>query len=234
MKITGTIKVLSFKGDRVAIKLGDAQFLTRDREWKDWNDWDAIEKKQVGKGEIWISSFKEDVYQACKGFDEDDDSQNIQKGAEIVADVKENKGFWNITSIGLKVPDKDIHGDMPPDDEPTEFKDEEGHYSYGAGENEEQHKLKPSSKQRPKDSPEAKAEEMVEKLTPEQEQQMMMAEAKSKELSTTLDRKDTHIIRECCIYAVGYALSVTDINKLDAPKIVALAKRLEEYVLTGK
>lgn len=185
MKIQGTIKVLSFKGERVAIKLGDARFLTRDREWKEWNDWNAIEAKKAGKGEIWISSFKDYIYQACHEF---------EKGTEVEATVEENKGFWNIENIELKVPERDINEDMPPD---APFPTEE-----------------PSSDRREPDSPKAQAEKMVE--------------------SATLDTKDTHIIRECCIYAVGYALNVADINKLDAPKIVALAKRLEKYVLEGK
>ena len=107
MKITGIIKVLSFKEERVAIKLGDAQFF-KDGKWD----------KQYG--DVWVSSFDKGVLEACK---------MLEKGNEIQSMVTANKNkagreFLNIVNIGLKMPEKDINDDMPteetgvPDDAP--------------------------------------------------------------------------------------------------------------------
>ena len=109
MKITGTIKVLSFKGDRVIIKLDDAQFLSKEGKWE----------KQYG--DVWISSFDDHVIQSVRLFDEDDDSNNIKKGSEIQAVVKSNQGkdgrtYLNIVNVGLRVKEVDVLEEVPPDE----------------------------------------------------------------------------------------------------------------------
>ena len=86
----------------------------------------------------------------------------IEKGAEVEVEIfKTDKGFLNINNIQMKVPDVDVNADLKPPEEP-------------------------SSTQRPPDSPESQAEEMA-GLSPKEEQQMMMAEAKLKEMSTMVD-----------------------------------------------
>ena len=118
----------------------------------------------------------------------------IEKGSEVEVDIfKTEKGFLNINNIQLKVPDKDVNEDLEPPE--------------------------PSSKQRPKDSPEAEAEEM----------------------STALDNveasREVLIIRQTCIKAAGSAMSGKLIDmaiRENTELFVALAKRLEKYVLSGK
>ena len=78
----------------------------------------------------------------------------------------------------------------------------------------------PSSDQREPDSPEAQAEEMSEK------------EYASKSIAVDMSDKDRHIIRECCVKAVGNGMRLE--NENDAEVAVAIAKRLEKYVLEGE
>lgn len=85
----------------------------------------------------------------------------------------------------------------------------------------------PSSEQRPEDSPEAEAEKL--------------AEAQDERTSTALDdvvaSREVLIIRQTCIKAAGSALSGKLIDmaiRENTELFVALAKRLEKYVLEGK
>ena len=198
MKIQGIIKVLLFEGERVSIKLGNARFLSQEREWKEWNDWEGIENKRVGKGEIWISSFEDHVFQGC---------HELEKEKEVEAELVQSKrGFWNIKSIGLKLPEHDVNKDLEPP-----FSEEET----------PPWEETPSSTQRDKDSPEAQAEEMAEK------------EYASKDPASTMVDKETLIIRQTCLKAIGSAIQVDkDADwKATGKWIVALAKMLENYVL---
>ena len=84
----------------------------------------------------------------------------------------------------------------------------------------------PSSTQRPKDSPETQAERMIE------EPQPPWPPGATKEKPSTAVDKDTLIIRQTCIKAVGSGMRLE--NENDAEVAVAIAKRLEKYVLEGK
>jgi len=81
----------------------------------------------------------------------------------------------------------------------------------------------PSSEQRPPDSPEAEADKL--------------AEAQDERMSTALDdvavSREVLIIRQTCIKAVGNAVSGSTVSEL-GEFIVAIAKRLEKYVLGGE
>jgi hypothetical protein len=135
MRIVGKIQAFSFKEGKVAVKLEGARFLTQEQTWKEWVDWDD---KTTKKGEIWISSFDDAIYQACR---------ELEKGQEIDATVlgkqaKSGKTFWNIKNIGLKIPERDVKEDMPPEPDWSDMPEE-----------------------RDPDSPESQIEEMVESAT---------------------------------------------------------------------
>jgi hypothetical protein len=127
----------------------------------------------------------------------------IEKGSEVEVDIfKTEKGFLNINNIRMGVPDKDINEDLKPPDEP-------------------------SSEQRPPDSPEAEAEKLTEK-----EPQPPWPPGATKEKSSNAVDKDTLIIRQTCVKAVGSGMRLE--NENDAEVAVVIAKRLEKFVLEGK
>jgi hypothetical protein len=224
-RFNGTIKAVTFKDARVSVLLENTTFFSNEGDWKQWTDWELLKKGGYKKGDVWVSAFEQsapEVFQACKV---------IEKGSEVEVEIfKTEKGFLNINNIQLKVPDVDVNADLKPPDEP-------------------------SSDQRPKDSPEAEVERMLEKeprppdlkdlsrkelseLSQEELINRSVEEESRVEMkpvpSTTVDMttKDVHIIRECCVKAVGSGMRLE--NENDAEVGVAIARRWEKYVLEGK
>jgi len=115
---------------------------------------------------------------------------------------KTAKGFLNIKSIGLKVPEVDVNEDMPPD-APLEKRD--------------------------KDSPENDIEEML-KEEAEEERASNELDRRDEIVATT---KDIQIIRQTCVKAVGAMLNLSAVDKT-TQDLIKIARRFEQYVLTGK
>ncbi len=206
-RFQGTIKAITFKDARVSVLLENTTFMSNEGDWKQWVDWKLIEGGKYKKGEVWVSAFEEsapEVFQACK---------MIEKGSEVEVEIfKTEKGFLNINNINLKVPEKDINADLEPPDAKIEIPEggsvlfpESGIVATRASD-------MPSSTQRDPDSPEAQAERLVE--------------------SIAVDTQSLLIIRQTCCKAVGAGMRLE--NENDAEVAVAIAKRLEKYVLTGE
>lgn len=199
MKFQGRLKAITFKDERVSVLLEDARIFTDAQIWEDYTDLRLVKSGKYKKGEVWMSAFEgsaPQVYQACR---------ELEKGVEVDVSVVENKGFFNITGIRLKMREVDVNEDLQP-----EFPEEE-----------------PSSEQRPPDSPEAQAEEMLKEEAEEERASNELDKRKQIEVSD----RDISIIRQCCIKAVGAMVNFDVKNWAD---LVALAMRLEKYVLEGK
>jgi len=217
-RFQGKIKAITFKDARVSVLLEDTTFLTNDGDWKQWTDWELIKTGKYKKGEVWVSAFEQsapEVFQACK---------IIEKGSEVEVDIfKTEKGFLNINNIRLGVPDIDVNAELTPPDITGDDAPKKGYEGVGGGFSNE-----PSSEQRPPDSPEAEADKL--------------AEAQDERTSTALDNvtasREVLIIRQTCIKAVGSALNLVNDGKAKVTPneelFVAIAKRLEKYVLSGE
>ena len=220
-RFQGTIKAITFKDARVSVLLENTTFLSNEGDWKQWTDWELIKTGKYKKGDVWVSAFEQsapEVFQACK---------MIEKGSEVEVDIfKTEKGFLNINNIRLGVPEKDINEDLKPPDTKIEIPEggsvmfpESGIVATRASD-------MPSSDQRPPDSPEAEADKL--------------AEAQDERISTALDNvtasTEVLIIRQTCIKAASNVVGNTDGDTKDyvQERIVAIAKRLEKYVLEGK
>ena len=107
MKLTGRIKTIIFKGERVSVLLEDARVFTEDQKWIPYTDISLVKDGKYKKGETWLSSFKESIYQGCR---------ELNKGVEVeVGVIVTERGFKNIESIGLKLPEVDVLEEVPPD-----------------------------------------------------------------------------------------------------------------------
>lgn len=121
MKFIGNIKAIKTTSEKVSLMLENARCLGKENKWKTWEDYDLLKTGKYKKGQVWLSAWHNSsphVYQAIKFFDEDDASQNFQKGSEVEGEAYKpnpDKPFWNIKSIGLKVPEVDVNEDMPPE-----------------------------------------------------------------------------------------------------------------------
>lgn len=181
MKLTGRIKTIIFKGERVSVLLEDTQVFTEDQKWMPYTDITLVKDGKYKKGETWLSSFKESIYQGCR---------ELSRGVEVeVGVIVTERGFKNIESIGLKLPEVDVLEDTPLDEPFPE-----------------------------------------EKIPPEEESTTgdIMAEIEA-------THKDVLIIRQTCIKAVGAIFKISqDKWARDVDIAVAIATRLEKYVLEGK
>ncbi len=205
-RFNGTIKAITFKDARVSVLLTDTTFLSNEGDWKQWVDWKLVEGGKYKKGEVWVSAFEQstpEVYQACR---------EIEKGAEVEVEIfKTEKGFLNINNISLKVPERDVNEDLrPPDmpDAPTgaagEVPPEEPQPPWPPGATKE-----PSSTQRPKDSPEAQAEEMLE--------------------SIAIDTKEYRIVFQACLKGLGASHLAKTYEEL-----INMTERAVQRVFRGK
>ncbi len=224
-RFNGRIKAITFKDARVSVLLENTTFMSNEGDWKQWVDWKLIEGGKYKKGEVWVSAFEQsapEVFQACK---------MIEKGSEVELEIyKGDKDFLNINNIQLKVPEKDINADLEPPTEETPSKGE------------------PSSDQRDPDSPEAQAERMVDEMPPKPKSTTVdIKEAPKPPDSFTKEDarravkqvsenrapdKEILIIRQTCVKAVGSGMRLE--NENDAEVAVAIARRLEKFVLTGE
>ena len=190
-RFNGKIKVVRFTDARVSVLLEDTTFLSNEGDWKQWTDWKLVEGGKYKKGEVWVSAFEQSAPEVYQAC------KIIEKGAEVEVDIfKTEKGFLNINNIQLKVPEVDVNEDLEPPD-------------------------MPSSEQRPEDSPEAEAEEIVESTTGD-----IMAEIEA-------TAKDIQIIRQTCVKAIGAMVNLPATNKT-TNDLVKIAQRFEKYVLEGK
>jgi hypothetical protein len=122
MRFNGTIKAIKFQGERVSILLKDAHYFSKEGDWILYPEGlsedhqKLIRSGDYRNGELWASSFEDHIIQAIRRFDEDDASQNIQKGSEVEMEViKTKRGFLNMKSIGLKIPERDVNEDIKQD-----------------------------------------------------------------------------------------------------------------------
>jgi hypothetical protein len=203
-RFQGKIKAITFKDARVSVLLEDTTFLSNDGDWEQWTDWELIKSGKYKKGEVWVSAFEQSAPEVFQAC------KMIEKGSEVEVDIfKTEKGFLNINNIRMGVPDKDINEDLKSPEPPEE---PQPPWPPGAT-------TEPSSDQRPPDSPEAQDERT----------------------STALDNvavsREVLIIRQTCIKAASAAVNGTPIDmtvKGNKELVVAIARRLEKYVLEGK
>ena len=201
-RFQGKIKAIKFEAGRVSVLLENTTFLSNDGDWKQWTDWKLVEGGKYTKGDVWVSAFEQSAPEVYQAC------QVIEKGSEVEVDIfKTEKGFLNINNIHLKVPDRDVNEDLKPPEEP-------------------------SSEQRPKDSPEAQAEEMSTTVDATVRETTTPEDVRATSITLDTPDKETLIIRQTCVKAVGSGMRLE--NENDAEVAVAIAKRLEEFVLTGK
>jgi hypothetical protein len=206
LRFDGKIKAITFKGERASVLLEGARIFKEGQQvWEDYTDERLVKTGKYAKGEVWMSTFESSN---AAGYQACKELEKMGKGVGVDVSVVENKGFLNIAGIGLNLKEVDVNADLePPDDHEKQAELTE----------------EPSSTQRPKDSPEAQATKLVETTGD------IVAEIEA-------TAKDVLIVRQTCIKAAGFV--VEDHNNISdktrEEKVVALAKRLETFVLTGK